>query len=60
MTALLDYYHTISIDTDLGKSLGKVEKIAVLRKAVPAPSMTLSKKHTTTKTQPTGIREANL
>jgi hypothetical protein len=48
------------VPTDLGKSLGKVEKTAVVRTAVPTPSNTLSNTHARIKLHSDGSKFTNL
>jgi hypothetical protein len=52
--------YTISVDTDLGKTVGNVEKMAVVRAAVPTPSNILSAIQTAMKVHFDGIRDVNL
>jgi hypothetical protein len=51
---------TTIVPTYFGNSLGKVEKVAEVRKAVPTPSVTLSNEHTSTKTHLEEIKFTNL
>jgi hypothetical protein len=51
---------TTTVPTDLGKSLGKVEKTAVMRTAVPTPSNTLSNTHARIKLHSDGSKFTNL